>query len=232
MSCNADESDPLDCESQSRVPAGAKIVYMIRHGQSEGQVATRSERKRSTSLRDCDLTRRGREEAEAVSRTLTQDEYESIELVVSSPLTRALHTALRAFPNKDIIVDYSLREIGSRIPENSPRSMHMVMRDLVVPLSHRSGNGGVLLDIASRQPEDWPNPALVKKGTKSERFSSVLKWLAEERPESTIAVVCHYNVIREAVKDGRSLRPVNAVPIRCYLYPNGKLVLHGSKETA
>ena len=213
-------------------PAKAKIIYMIRHGQSEGQVATRTERKTSAALRDCDLTRKGREEAEAILHKFSREEYESIELVVTSPLTRALHTALRAFPNKDIIVDYSLREIGSRIPENNPRPMKLVMKDLVIPVNNRNRGDGLHLDIASRQPDDWPNSTLATKANKDERFKSVMKWLAEERPESRFAVVCHYNVIREVVKDGRSLRPVNAVPIRCRLHPNGELVLHNSTELA
>jgi ribA/ribD-fused uncharacterized protein len=207
---------------KKNAPLGAKIVYIIRHGQSEGQAVTRKERKHS-SMRDCDLTRKGRKEAEGVSRIMSREDFDSIELVVSSPLTRAMHTSLLAFPTKHIMVNYDLGELGGGIPENVPRKMEEVMKDLQRPLSYRDES--LLLDTTSLQPAGWPQQSTSESSKTKTRIQNALSWLSAEREESTIAVVCHYNVIREAVKDGKSLSPVNATPIRCCLYPNGELVL-------
>jgi broad specificity phosphatase PhoE len=85
-------------------------------------------------LRDCDLTRKGRQQASAVAASFSDiKEFHSIELVVSSPLTpltRALHTSLLAFPRQNIIVNYDLREIGSGIQEHIPRKTKDVLKDL------------------------------------------------------------------------------------------------------
>jgi broad specificity phosphatase PhoE len=198
-----------------------KTVYMIRHAESEGQVAHLQglDRKTAASLRDCNLTEKGRDQAHAISVRLSE---ERIELVLASPLTRALHTSLLGFPNKNILVHYDLREVGSRAPENVPREMSLVLQDLQAPLSHRDRS--LVFDIATHQPSDWPrdySPNVVKR----DRIRRLFHWLYNERREITIAVVCHYNVIRSVVVDGEKLRPCNADPIKCYLYSNGEVVV-------
>jgi hypothetical protein len=137
-------------------------------------------------------------------------------------LTRALHTALLGFPKKDVLVHFDLREVGCKVPENAPRDMKHVMEDLQPVLRERDKKLSV--DVTSLQPADWPrdySPSVIKR----ERIRRAFQWLYQERTESTIAVVCHYNVIRSAVMDGEKLRPQNATPIRCCLYPNGELIV-------
>ena len=110
-----------------------KTIYLIRHGHSQGQVASSNglDRKSSPELLDCGLTKIGESQARNLSEDcFTQGELDSIELVISSPLTRALHTALVGFPRHDILVHYDLREIGSKAPENEPRNMVDVLNDL------------------------------------------------------------------------------------------------------
>jgi len=215
-----EESQP----SKSLPPPGVKTIYMIRHGQSEGQIATRRDRKRKSELRDCDLTRKGRSQASAVAAFFSDiEEYRPIQLVVSSPLTRALHTSLLAFPRHNIIVNYDLGELGGSgglIPENTPRKVKDVLKDLRRTVDGRDED--VALDTTSLQPVGWPNN---DEPTNENRIQNAMRWLAEKRDESVVAVVCHYNVIREAVTEGNHLSPSNAVPIRCQLYPNGKVVL-------
>jgi ribA/ribD-fused uncharacterized protein len=214
-------------KKKKKVPlgGGAKIVYMIRHGQSEGQATKTRKERRHSSMRDCDLTRKGRKEAKGVSRIMTREDFDSIELVVSSPLTRAMHTSLLAFPTKNIMVSYELGELGGGIPENVPRKMEDVLNDLQSPLSYRDET--LMIDTTSLQPPEWPQLSTSQESTKKtkDRIQNSLQWLATERDESAIAIVCHYNVIREAVKDGKSLSPANATPIRCCLQPDGELVL-------
>lgn len=202
----------------------AKVIYLVRHGQSLGQTAKQNglDRKRDKRLTDCMMTEEGQRQATQVPDLLGKCTLDSIQLVVSSPLTRALQTAVIAFPSKNILVNYDLREVGSKVPENQPRSMDFVLTDLKEYLSYREE--GLVLDVEALCPKDWPrdfSPAVIKK----ERIRNVFQWLYKEREETIMAVVCHYNVIRSAVIDGTQLRPENAVPIRCKLLSNGDLVL-------
>lgn len=221
---NGSPITPLDPEKP------VKTIYLIRHGQSQGQAAHHNGMDRHTDprLRDCGLTKRGESEAANLRKIFTEEELEAIQLVVSSPLTRALHTALLGFPTKDIIVNFDLREVGSKVPENSPRVMKEVIRDLQEVLSYRDDR--LLLDITTLQPHDWPrdySPRVLQIN----RILGVCKWLYEARHETVIAVVCHYNVIRSAVTDATGLRPMNAIPIRCKLHSNGELVVEGASST-
>jgi broad specificity phosphatase PhoE/SAM-dependent methyltransferase len=212
----------------------SKRIFLIRHGESMGQAAAKSnrgwDRQTDSRLIDCGLTRRGTQQAQQGIRTLlsTRD-LKSIELVVSSPLTRALHTALLAFPDKNILVGYDLREIGSKVPENTPRKMKDVLKDSAKLLMDRECT--TTLDVETFRPPDWPRdyfPAVVKR----DRIRKFFECLYHDRTETTIAVVCHYNVIRSAVTDGANLRPANAVPIPCLLHSNGDLVLASANAGA
>lgn len=204
-----------------------KRVYLVRHGQSQGQTAKTNglDRKKDPKLLDCGITAKGESEALGVRKILGEDNYQSIELVVSSPLTRALQTSLLAFQDKNIILNFNLREIGSKVPENCPRDTETVIRDLKHFLAGRDQN--LLLDISSMRPNDWPRD-YTPNVTKKDRVRQALKWLYDDRDESVIAVVCHYNVIRSAVIDGEQLRPLNAIPIPCTLYSNGELVIESA----
>ena len=177
-----------------------KLVFMIRHGQSLGQAADLEEssstnsstgdcRRRVTdhaNLRDCGLSTVGRDQAKRISQSLskltttTKDDYNwynRIDLVVTSPLRRALETTLLAFgtrdddsnnnnnnnnqlSNKRIICHYDLREVGSSIPENIPSPCtKQVVRELlaanfVVPMDVSDSEGITNNDAASRL-EGW-----------------------------------------------------------------------------
>jgi broad specificity phosphatase PhoE len=204
-----------------------KTIYLIRHGQSKGQAERSNGISRTDmSLLDCGLTGRGQSEAMHIPKKFTTEEVESIQLVVSSPMTRALNTALLGFPKTNIMVHYDLKELGSKIPENRPREMQEVLKDLEYLVNERN-DMTTFLGVESLLPAGWPcrysRPNV--KGS-DHRLRRVFQWLYHERDESTMAVVCHYNVIRSAVSiNGSSLHPENALPIRCKLYSNGELVL-------
>mmetsp|Transcript_20491 Transcript_20491/g.48670 ORF Transcript_20491/g.48670 Transcript_20491/m.48670 type:complete len:367 (+) Transcript_20491:22-1122(+) len=289
-----------------------KRLVLIRHGQSLGQVSRRKhgwDRQTDVRLRDCPLTHHGQHQAQQLSSrfvaasafpsSMMKDDEDSntsssswnqIELVLSSPLTRALQTTLLAFGSLaiNILVSYEICELGSRIPENIPRDMKSVLGDLNYLLTNGrpvltttktktktkkkeketddmdidTGFDNVhdttfiqrpygpptsvetsVLDVATLQPKDWPRdstPNVVKK----DRIKSFLHYLYHDRPESSIAVVCHYNVIRSMVVDSptssaptsggtgtaSTLRPQNAEPIYCYLYHNGDCCLAPSNN--
>jgi broad specificity phosphatase PhoE len=198
-------------------PTAPKRLYLIRHGQSEGQVAKRKglDRQRDQRLRDAHLTHEGVRQA---IQLVNYDFDQGIpELVVSSPLTRALHTAILGFPNpgQRILVHYDLAEVGSRVPENTPRPIHQVLKDLEVT-DHT-------IDALTLLPNTWPTVLYDGKNNRGKAIRRAMQYLYAERIEETIAVVCHFNVIREILEDGASVRPQNAVPIVCQLYPNGKV---------
>jgi broad specificity phosphatase PhoE len=111
-----------------QLPVGTKTVYLIRHGESLGQCAeNRHQRQTDSTLLDCGLSERGIEQALALKQCLqttmttisscsTNDtdtvaaaaDAESecsimahIQLVLCSPLTRALQTACLVFGQDD-----------------------------------------------------------------------------------------------------------------------------------
>lgn len=201
--------------------SNAKRLILIRHGESQGQAAKLAglDRQRDPNLIDCGLTRKGAGQASNIPNMLG-GLISSIDLVISSPLTRALETTLRGFQHVSleapILVHYGIREIGSSIPENQVRSTETVQRDLKrTNLSKVSE-----LDFETLKPDAWPdNGGSLDKGSRNTNISNFLNFISEDREEKTIAVICHYNVIRAIA--GNGVRPVNAMPIGCWLGEGG-----------
>jgi broad specificity phosphatase PhoE len=194
----------------------SKRLYLIRHGQSMGQVAKKlgMDRQRDPRLRDASLTKEGLRQAQDLIEYEFGDEPE---LIVSSPLTRALHTALVGFPNHaKILIHYDLAEVGSRVPENTPRPIQKVLRELE---TNR-------VDAITLLPDTWPTVLYDGSHNRVKAIRRAMQYLFEERMEETIAVVCHFNVIRQILGDkGGSIQPQNAVPIPCDLRPGGHVEL-------
>jgi len=255
--------------------SNGKRIYLIRHGESEGQVAKQNgmDRKREPLLLDAGLTRKGIRQATEIPLLLPAEIHcDGVQLVVTSPLTRAVHTALLGFgatttTSEDckFIVRYDLCEGDSSsvpIPENIPRPFKRIISDLsflprICDLDHET-----------YQPDVWPplsrteatmtkqnnkgNNENVCRGNKKqqrnatrqqqqqktkeyqkikqqknleiqEQYSRFVEWLAQERTENAIAIVCHYNVIRGLL--GASMQPQNGVPIPCTITDDGRLTV-------
>jgi broad specificity phosphatase PhoE len=184
-----------------------------------GNVAAYHARLKDDDLIDCGLTPKGHEQARNIPKCLGEQAYQQIELVLSSPLTRALQTAVIAFPTKPVMVHYDLREFGGKtiIPENTPRKMKDVLSDLQGIIVHEN------LDAETLQPERWPRdhdtpPKVIRR----DHIREVFQWIGG-RPEMCVAVVCHYHVIRAALEDpwnstaGPNVHPENGIPIACEL---------------
>lgn len=112
-----------------------RVVYLIRHGESQGQMSGRNERKNNSALLDCRLTANGRAQARRIPKVLGKEAYDSIQCVITSPLTRAVETAVLGFAVDGsrvipILCHYDLREIGGGIPENVPRKTADVLNDI------------------------------------------------------------------------------------------------------
>lgn len=215
--------------------AASKTVYLIRHGHSEGQDAKRNglDRKRDLSLRDCGLSSKGVQQSEQIRSFLEDNSLPLIELVVSSPLTRALQTAVYGFqyliPQPPILVHFGLREIASTLPENFPRETKDALEYIRKHNRKTEDINEMQIDSESLQPSSWPLETVVTESASSgkvERIQQIFQWLAKERPEKCVAVVCHYNVIRAALSASCSeqdIRPQNAGTIPCHLYSDGRL---------
>ena len=240
-SASAVGTNRTSSERQQQSANCFKTVYLIRHGQSKGQVAKREgvDRKRDLSLIDCGLTQKGIQQAGQIVSFLEEDDNDdeearpgpsAVELVVSSPLTRALETAIHGFqyqePRPPILLHYGLREVGSSLPENRPRDIRHVLS--YIQKHSKVSLKDMNIDAESLRPSGWPNIEEHKNESseRMERIQDIFKWLVMERPEQCIAVVCHDLVIRAALassKTGSSIRPRNGHPIRCHLFPDGNL---------
>ena len=195
-----------------------KKLILIRHGESQGQAAKSNglNRKRDASLRDADLTGKGIKQAKNIRDHMP---IEEVDLVIVSPLTRALRTALLGFASADVpfVVHYDIREMGSAIPENLPRPTD----DVKKTLADCPGLDGV--DFESFRSPSWPEVEV--SAPKSDRLREFLKFVGA-RSESTIAVVCHFNVIDMLLRPtGSQIKPVNALPIHCVIDSKGNLRL-------
>ena len=156
-----------------------KTVYLVRHGESLAQTAkARGVDRKHPSLRDCGITERGRQQAAALQLPSVPD------LVVSSPLTRAIQTARIAFPHATIVLHAGATERGRGVPENLPRPVHELDLDDGID--------------ASLVPEGWPEADA----------PDLAEWLGT-RPERTICVFTHYNTIMKLAR----VRAENCAPV-------------------
>ena len=193
-----------------------KRFIFIRHGESQAQAARKMGVDRSDqSLLDCGLTQQGVNQAFSLGKQMIVDDLENT-VIVCSPLTRALQTALIAFPTVKKIVHSDLKEIGSDIPENIARPLSDLSDDTSLSLLP----GWEYIDW-TELPKKWPNtkikklPQKSKKELKKEFRQRMLKYLSS-RQEDTIIVICHYHVIHALISES-SVRVSNCIPIEAHL---------------
>eukprot|EP00303_Exanthemachrysis_gayraliae_P003649 CAMPEP_0206016960 /NCGR_PEP_ID=MMETSP1464-20131121/23975_1 /ASSEMBLY_ACC=CAM_ASM_001124 /TAXON_ID=119497 /ORGANISM="Exanthemachrysis gayraliae, Strain RCC1523" /LENGTH=189 /DNA_ID=CAMNT_0053390791 /DNA_START=36 /DNA_END=605 /DNA_ORIENTATION=+ len=157
---------------------------------------------RDPMLRDTRLTPVGEAQADALAASLGTLADE-VELVVASPLSRALDTATRAFrrrPDLPVVAHPALRERQKRYADlGRPRSC------LEEEFGAASGAGlvvdfGLLPEEGNwgyTPPEDIDGAAVPEEAEAPflERLASFADWLGA-RPERCVAVVCHKGVVR------------------------------------
>ena len=216
--------------SNKAEPRGpAKRVYLMRHGESRGQRASRQQRANDPNLMDCALSGQGEYQASIIPSLLGSERYGQIGYVISSPLTRAVQTSVLGFPTKPIVIHYDLFEMGSRdrripIPENRPRHLKQVLADT---------GGEDRVDGITFAPRPTGFPKSHEKMTNKERKDRLRRvwpnlWrFCEERDCEAIAIVCHYNIIRMALPNAPSINPENAIPIECLLFRQGPMEVVG-----
>lgn len=201
-----------------------KYVCLLRHGQSLAQGTSRSER-RSEKMLDCHCSRLGKNQASEIPKILkAHGGIDGVQLVITSPLTRAITTALLGFSRRPdgvpIIVHPGCKEIGSGIPENIPRTVRELKNDnYLVQLPSFED-----LDY-SFLPDDWAKPSstttMNKSYTKSDKHSrhqEFLNWVRSLK-QTRIVIVTHCNFITGLL--GGIQHPENALPIECILDEKG-----------
>mmetsp|Transcript_37237 Transcript_37237/g.75100 ORF Transcript_37237/g.75100 Transcript_37237/m.75100 type:complete len:267 (-) Transcript_37237:63-863(-) len=171
-------------------PVAEKLVIWIRHGHSEHnaeqEAAVASGRNVNAAINherffDSPLSGTGRAQAEALGRQLRAAD---IELVVCSPLRRALQTALVAFPGRPLHVLEALRERHFGLPVDCRRGRAEIAAE-VAEVSPGADLGGL-------EADDDPFPAKAKEhgAAAGARVQRALEWVMG-RPERRIAVVTH-----------------------------------------
>ena len=97
---NGKEPTIMDALDSSLAPSAPAKTFMS----PTSQRASRQDRKNDPGLIDCGLTHQGVYQATVIPNLLGSDRYRRIGLVVSSPLTRAVQTAVLGFPTKPIVI--------------------------------------------------------------------------------------------------------------------------------
>ena len=178
-------------------PAGAKRLHFLRHGQAEHNPRAELARAAGCSfdefLRlmkeddafDAELTALGRQQAAEAAAQLG-DSMHSVELVVCSPLSRALDTATLVLPKPTargpFLAHDDLRERSGWMLNAKRRTRSELLAQ------HPS------LDTSRLQSEAdelWGPDELEPTAECAERGYRLLRWLSEERAEEEVAVVGH-----------------------------------------
>eukprot|EP00439_Symbiodinium_sp_Y106_P029910 s1025_g3.t1 len=156
-------------------PSQVRRVFLLRHGEAEHNVS-------DEDVPDAPLTARGRGQANAWRDRM--EEYD-FEVVLLSPLTRAIQTACYAFQEEEdvpLVVVRSARELWWEDVANQPGPLESVYKRLEqLPRGHE-----VQALEAALSTKD--------AGTEAESIRHFRTVLAK-RPEKTIAVVTHWGVI-------------------------------------
>ncbi len=212
-----------------------KNIVLIRHGESLGQTARSRgvNRKQDESLTDCFLSEKGIYQACGLVKELDDLHNENkFELICTSPLTRAVATCVLGLGHLSgqcvaeeseavpFLCHPDLAETGDGIPENRGRPIKRVVRTVEENLSFVSPSYAAVQGIDfSLVPSSWP-----KHHGGVGALAYFMEWLAS-RPETSIAVVCHHNVIKALLGNACERIP-NCVPIQCVLIDGDLRSLH------
>ena len=196
----------------------SKTIILVRHGESLAQTAKRRGLPRTDpSLHDCNLSRKGESQAKGLCKHKSL--RDGIELVVVSPLTRALRTALLGFrhlsrENDVPFICYpGLKERGSKVPENWPRSLKKILKDEPELVELKVEFSLVPPEWPDQPVPDteWPDQPVPDTAT----LGLLIPFLLS-RSEQKIVVVAHSNVIKCLLpRLGGSVN--NCAPIVCTL---------------
>ena len=184
----------------SSAGGGPSRVLLLRHGQSEANALKRD-------VPDPLLTELGQIQAKAWKGAIGRF---GAEVVLVSPLRRALQTALLAYDKVDVPVEVCrhARELWWDEQANTPSSP-----EAVFALLHELPRGNDVCNVEEALVQTSNTP-------RSEHESiEAMKSELGARPEECVAVVCHWGVINALCGDGAD----NCTMVECRRRPNGHL---------
>ena len=204
-------------------PHGKKTVHFLRHGQAQHNPRAEAARAGGCSfyefLRlmkeddafDAALTELGRQQAREAAARLG-DRVATVELVVCSPLSRALDTATLVLPGATargpFLAHDDLRERSGWMLNAKRRTR--------AELAARAAPAVDLSLLRSEADELWEADELEPKAVCAERGYQLLRWLSEERAE---AESCPCNQPATSLQPGvAGLQPYAAVVVRLQPY--------------
>ncbi|KAL4138785.1 hypothetical protein PRIC2_002289 [Phytophthora ramorum] len=211
--------------------AGTKTLYCIRHGESTFNEWRKSSLwnfswmwVRDPMIVDAPLSAKGKKQAAKLQELIEVKQLEDkIQLIISSPLTRAIETTIGAFPdtNIPIIVEPSCREmldtacdIGRVPAELAEQFLPLVDIDfsqldpfwwLEMEKFPRTGPGNAPpANIVAPQTADEVLPL---RETQDELDARIREFITKlgERPEQHIAVVGHSSYFKRMLAMNRKL---------------------------
>jgi len=205
---------------------GSKLVWHVRHGQSTGNVAKEIARaadngtgenlheiqyQAETAYIDAPLTDLGLSQAEK-AREYVASWHEKPQLIVCSPLTRAIQTAAVMF--KDVLGDGharmvirpELREFWANNNENMGRTLAELNAcpHLQALLQLPTVQFALSSDATADWKEQWDTHHARGDGSWQEHVTDVTRLLASRvwlgrQPETKIAVVSHWGTINNSL---------------------------------
>lgn len=176
-----------------------KTIHLIRHAQSRHnarvlEVPEENMARMDPALRDAPLTELGFQQAQRLAEELTA--LREIELVVTSPLTRAIQTTLAAFGNHPAprIVEHLHREHQDSFCDigRSPAELKAEF-----PMLHFDHLDDPWWQVAPEHEGPYLRETMASLEIRVATFSN---WLAA-RPEQTIAVVGHGTFLRTLTRN-------------------------------
>lgn len=186
----------------SAAPAGPSRVLLLRHGESEANATGRD-------VADAPLTDRGRAQAAAWKGAVGRF---GADVVLVSPLRRAIETALLAFDGLEVHVELCrhAREMWWDEKANWPSAPEAVWA-----LLHNLPRGGEVCCVEEALAETADTP------TSEHASIEALRAALSCREESCVAVVCHWGVINALTGDGAD----NCTLVECRRNQGGRLVV-------
>lgn len=202
-----------------------KTVHFCRHGQAQHNVRAEALRNKGCdydtflqAMRDDDefdaaLTEMGREEAR-VSGAALAEKLSGVQLVVASPLSRALETAQLVFPAQTcagapFVCIENLREISGLLANARRRSSaELALRFPDCDFSQ-----------ISAEDEGWTADELEPVSSVVARGLAAMRWLAQ-RPEAEVAVVAHGGLLKWLFESPRIRDPAGLLAQR---FSNGEV---------
>ncbi|XP_019059193.1 PREDICTED: phosphoglycerate mutase-like protein 1 [Tarenaya hassleriana] len=189
-----------------------KIIHFVRHGHAMNNVEAQKDRDAvlSPHLFDAPLAELGRRQVENLrKRVIENGVMKRIELVITSPLSRAMETAVGVFGSQNeslvtssppiVALELARNRIGLR-PANMRRDVSEYESLLYNPFPPLSFLDNIYIYIQMEDEEDklWKIDVQESEEELLARGTEFMKWLWK-RPEKEVAIVSHGMMLRHVL---------------------------------